>query len=329
MFSKTVFLRISLFAFLMVATPLSCLSARESNRRPLVIATMFPQYDCARRIAGDMADVRLIGTHNSDQHRAKPTPQEVRLMASADIVLQNGAMERVTRYYDVTIPNSKRIPLFDITKGIEVSRIEYPAEWFGDGNPGGCIVWYENDAHTWLDPPRAMEMVRNIANALSGIDSRNAWRYRSNAEELCEELEELDTTFRNVLAEGAARPLAFGGRFAFGYFFERYGLKRIALHTACYPIIPVGRENYKGFARNDAWRVERVKERILEHKIRYIFVDTQDDPGIAEAISAETGVKIVAVDSMHAPPSLDDSNGGRTYIDVMRSNLAAFSLELE
>ena len=56
---------------------------REQNTsedRLQVVTTIFPQYDFARQIAGDNADVRMLLKPGEEIHSYEPTPQDIRMI---------------------------------------------------------------------------------------------------------------------------------------------------------------------------------------------------------------------------------------------------------
>jgi zinc transport system substrate-binding protein len=55
-----------------------------------VIATLFPQYDFARQIAGDRADVKLLLPPGVESHAFEPTPSDVIAINEADVFIYTG-----------------------------------------------------------------------------------------------------------------------------------------------------------------------------------------------------------------------------------------------
>ena len=64
-------------------------AGRESEKTS-VVATLFPQYDLAREIAGDRADVELLLDFGADAHSYDPTPADVMKIANADLFIYTG-----------------------------------------------------------------------------------------------------------------------------------------------------------------------------------------------------------------------------------------------
>lgn len=61
------------------------------NERIEVVATLFPQYDFARQIAGARADVTLLLPPGVESHAYEPTPADIIRINQADVFLYTGA----------------------------------------------------------------------------------------------------------------------------------------------------------------------------------------------------------------------------------------------
>lgn len=60
-----------------------------------VVTTLFPYYDFTRQIAGDKVDLSMVIPAGQDSHSFEPTPADIRLIQSADLLICNGgAMEQ-------------------------------------------------------------------------------------------------------------------------------------------------------------------------------------------------------------------------------------------
>ena len=63
-------------------------TAQEEKIR--IVATLFPQYDFAKAIAGDKAEVTLLLPAGMESHAYEPTPQDVLTIHQADLFLYTG-----------------------------------------------------------------------------------------------------------------------------------------------------------------------------------------------------------------------------------------------
>ena len=62
----------------------------EENSRLQVVTTIFPQYDFARHIAGDRADVTMLLKPGEEVHSYEPTPQDIKKIQNCDLFIYVG-----------------------------------------------------------------------------------------------------------------------------------------------------------------------------------------------------------------------------------------------
>ncbi len=87
--------------------------------KPLVMATLFPQFDMARHIGGDFVDVKLVLPPGIDAHGFDPTFDDVRGILDADLLLYTGdALEPwVSRFIIANAPS--RLRILDLSTNVE------------------------------------------------------------------------------------------------------------------------------------------------------------------------------------------------------------------
>ncbi|MBQ6590227.1 MAG: zinc ABC transporter substrate-binding protein [Lachnospiraceae bacterium] len=64
--------------------------ASDKGTRLQVVTTIFPQYDFARYIGGDRADVHMLLKPGEEIHSYEPTPQDIRLIQNSDLFIYVG-----------------------------------------------------------------------------------------------------------------------------------------------------------------------------------------------------------------------------------------------
>lgn len=142
------------------------------------------------------------------------------------------------------------------------------------------------DPHAWLDPANAALWLGVIADELARLDPENAARYAANAQAARDGLAALE-------AEIAARIAPLDGRFivfhdAYHYFEARFGIEAsgaISLSDAAPP----------GPAR-----VAEIRDLVADQAITCVFAEPQFNPGIIDAVFADTGVKVGVIDPLGA-----------------------------
>ncbi len=305
---------------------LTITAAAGETAKPTVIATLFPQYDFARQIAGDHADVRLLLPPGAESHSFEPTPADMRAIADADVFIYTGEyMEPwAKRLADSAASSSGGPVIVDASAGIAPVRTEALAEHDHDhdhqdahDHEAETGHYHEFDPHIWLDPVYAMVMVDNVKTALIAADPANAETYARNAARLTNDLEALHTGFQKTVAASPRRTLVFGERFAFAYFFSRYGLEMVGAYASCAPGAEPGLR-----------AVIDVVDYVRENNVKYIYLEAMSTSRISTVIHDETGATILPVDSLHNL-SAERLAAGDSFQTVMAENMAAFAKGLE
>ena len=65
-------------------------SDAEEQSRLQVVTTFFPQYDFARQITGDSADVTMLLKPGEEVHSYEPTPQDIKTIQNSDLFIYVG-----------------------------------------------------------------------------------------------------------------------------------------------------------------------------------------------------------------------------------------------
>lgn len=323
-----------------------------------IVATLFPQYDFARQIAGNRADVRLLLPPGAESHSFEPTPADMRDVSRADVFIYTGEHMEPWAKRIVDAHAAGAVMVVDASAGIELHddheshedeggdgrangkqadgerrHGKYDAlmsiqsehakagggeeSGSGEGEGDGHVHAHDVDPHIWLDPVMAGVMADNIGSALADRDPDNAQHYLENTLALCAELDRLDADFAARVRAAGRRLLVFGERFAFAYFFKRYGLESASPYNSC----AVGAE--PGL-RAVIDTINLVKREGIEH----IYAEAYATSRMASLISRETGADVLYVDSLHNPP-LERQLAGISYQSVMRENMDAFARGLE
>ena len=260
-----------------------------------IIATLFPQYDFARAITGDKANVKMLLSPGTESHDYDPTPAAVLEISEADIFIYTGDSMETWAAEMLKNINTEKVRVLDCTQGIEFRRSDDEHD-------------HEIDPHVWTSPVNAGIMVKNILDAVCAVDPGNTEYYRSNADNYLKQLEELDAEFRTIVAEGKRKEIVFGSRFALKYFAEEYGLSYTAAIASCEsedePSVSV---------------MNSIIEKVKTEKIPVVYYEELTEPRIAQKIAEATGCEIRQFHSCHNL-SKDEFDRGVSYIDLMKEN---------
>jgi zinc transport system substrate-binding protein len=266
-----------------------------ADGRPQVVAAFYPLFEAAQRVGGDRVQVRNLTPAGAEPHDLELNSRQVDRIEDADVLIFLG------RGFQPALEKAA-----DRAKGAKVDllgevRSLLPAP-VGDAD-------LDIDPHVWLDPTLMKAMVARVATALSEADPPNRTTYEANAAAYSRELDDLDASFRQGLAQ-CDRRVMVTSHDAFGYLARAYGLTQDAI---------------AGLAPESEPTPQRLAE--LAAKVRAdgtntIFYETLVSPKVAQTLAREAGVGTAVLDPLEGL-SEDDAKAGKTYVSVMRENLAA------
>ncbi len=281
--------------------------------KPLSIVTsLYPQYDFARSIVGDKADVILILPPGVESHSFEPTPQDMVTLQNADLFLYTGKEMEPWAY---KLTESIDAKIVDLSSGITLMDLE---EHEDEHEDEGEEEEHEElvDPHFWTDPNLAIVMVENILESLKAVDVDNAAYYEANANTLKQALLDLDVEISETLSKTTSKTILSGGHFAFGYFVERYGLE----HMSPY-------EGFSPDAEPTPKKIAALIETINETDAKAIFYEELIDPKVSRVIAEETGIEMLLLHGAHNVTK-EEFESGKSYITFMKENLERLKIGL-
>ena len=287
-----------------------------------IVATLFPQYDFARTIAGDLADVTLLLPPGAESHSYEPSPADVIRINKADLFIYTG--EAMEGWAASILSGLEGDPvILDISEGIALQKEadeheeheheedahegEHVHEDGGDRHAHNTHV-HDVDPHIFTSPRRALQMAQHLEDTLCEIDPQNSAVYRAHGADLRGELAALDAEFTAITQNAVRHKLIFGGRFAFGYFVADYGLAYDSAYDSC-----------SSETEPAAADVARLIDEVRGEKIPVVYYEELSNPKIAQLICDETGATPLLLHSCHNI-SKDELQGGATYLSLMRQN---------
>ncbi len=271
----------------------------QVSDRLSIVTSLYPQYDFARSIVGDKADVILILPPGVESHSFEPTPQDMVTLQNADLFLYTGKEMEPWAY---KLTGSIDAKIVDLSAGITLMDLEEHEE----------LV----DPHFWTDPNLAIIMVENILTSLKEIDGNNTDYYEANANTLKQALVDLDIEIKETFSKTTSKTILSGGHFAFGYFVERYGLK----HMSPY-------EGFSPDAEPTPKKIVALIETINETDAKAIFYEELIDPKVSRVISEETDIEMLLLHGAHNVTK-EEFEAGKSYITFMKENLERLKIGL-
>jgi len=277
----------------------SVTTEKNNEKKLKIVATLFPQYDFAKTIAGDTAEVTLLLPPGAESHSYEPSPADVIAINEADLFIYTGdAMEAWVPSLLTSLEGNPAI--LDISSGIDLHQGH---THHGDEHQ------HNVDPHIFTNPLYAMKMAKNLETKLCEIDPEHSEEYKKRGEAFQAELADLHQQISQLVDTAKRKKLIFGGRFAFLYFTEAYGLSYDAAFDSC-----------SSESEPSAADLIRIIDTVKNENIPVVYYEELSDPKTAQLISRETGAKALLLHSCHNI-SKDEMAKGVTYLSLMKNNL--------
>lgn len=292
-----------------MSTGCSSHSSESATNKIKVTASLFPQYDFARQIAGDKAEISILLPPGSESHTYDPSPADILKISSSDIFLYTGKeMEPWADQIISSVQNDKLI-IADVSSGIDLIESEHHNHHRGEHNHHEHEHEHSLDPHIWLDLTLVAKMVDNITSAFCEKDPQNSGYYKNNAENLKQELLELDADFNDMISTSRRKSIVFACRFAHLYFIKRYGFDYISAFDSC-----------STEAEPSVKKVAKILDFIEKNEIPAVYYEEFSEPKIANSIAEQTGVKTLKFSTLHNVTK-EQLESGVTFVELMRENL--------
>jgi zinc/manganese transport system substrate-binding protein len=200
---------------LLVAGPSAHSAAHEAPLRVVVSFSILQ--DIARQIGGEDAEIVSLVGPDADAHAFEPSPDQVRLLAAAQLLIVNGLgfeswLTRLTRSAQYGGPV--------IAASDGIAPLVKPEPGHAEPLP---------DPHAWQDVRNVMVYAANIAGALASADPAHARNYHERLGRYERTLEALDRHVRDELAAlPEAKRRVITTHDAFGYYGKAYGVAFLA-----------------------------------------------------------------------------------------------------
>lgn len=287
-------------------------SVVKNEEKLQIVATLFPQYDFAKQIVKDKADVKLLLNSGVETHNYEPTGKDmITILSGSDMFLYTGTNLEPWTEKIVQNLESTNCKIVNVSDGIELITIEE----FEERHINSEILIEEHeeehkhqeiyDGHIWQNPKNAVKMLDNVLKALCEIDPDNAEYYTKNAEEYRNQILELDGELRNIVNQSERKEIAVGGEFAYAYLVEEYGINFVSVYTNC------GEGEDPSIAK-----VKSVIDYINKYYIPVVYYEELSEGTVAKMIAEETEAEPLVLYSIHNGDTEKD-----TYVSLMSKNL--------
>ncbi len=259
-----------------------------------IVASFSILGDMAKQVGGEDVVVETLVGPNGDAHVFQPSPNDVKRVANAQMVLMNGLNLEGWMTRTLQAAGFKGKPVI-AAAGIKALSFEE------DGKR-------TMDPHAWQDLSLGQAYVRTIAAALIAADPAHRDGYQRRADAYLQALADLDReTKATIAAIPAEKRQVITAHDAFQYFGKAYGITFIA---------PVG---ISEDAEPSAAAVGKLIKQIRKTGVKALFIENMTDPRLVEQMARETGAELggtLYADALSAPGTEADS-----YIGMFKANV--------
>ena len=256
-------------------------------------------------------------------------------MQEADVLICNGGeMEQWVKKVLGSLDTShmKVLTMMDYVDVVEEEHVEGMEEnehhhedvYEEDGHEkddheeeDGHEMHIEYDEHIWTSPVNAQAIVKIISRTLAEAAPGEQSRFEANTQAYLQELEDLDSQFRQVADQGRLHMIVVADKFPFRYFADEYGLSYRAAFSGC-----------SGDTEPSASTIAYLIDKVKEDRIPAVYYLELSSHRTAEIIQEETGAAPLLLHSCHNV-TRKQFDEGVTYLQLMRQNVENLRYGLE
>ncbi|MBX2862630.1 MAG: zinc ABC transporter substrate-binding protein [Leptolyngbyaceae cyanobacterium MAG.088] len=235
-----------------------------------VIASYSVICDLTAQIVADAAQLNCLIPSDQDPHTYQAKPSDRKAIDTADLVFYAG-LNFEPAIIDMATASESEAPKIALHDEAVQQLIEVDED--GEVSP---------DPHIWHDIENGLEMVSLIRDNLVAVDPDNADAYTQNAEQLTDELQQLDAWIPEQIAtipESQRRLITTHD--AMGYYAQAYGL------TVEGTLLGMSTEE-----QPTATQVNILAKSIRDKAIPTIFAELTADDRVLKTVAGEAGVSI-------------------------------------
>ena len=262
-------------------------SLAAGSTRPKVVATTGFLADIAGEIAGPSAQVISLLPQGSDPHRYEAVPNDTKILAEADLIIQNGL--NLEGWLDKIIAQAA-------TKAIKRTA-SVGIEPLNDPEHAGSY-----DPHAWMDPLLGRVYAQNIYRALVELCPHDSIALTARWQSYDQRLWELHLESDSILKSIPERfRILATNHDAFRYFAARYRFRVVTL---------LGTSTDADVRTSDVLHMKQV---VLQNDLPCVFVEANLNPKMLQEIAKDAGCRLgpaLYADSMGPPGSGADSYTG-------------------
>jgi len=257
------------------------ISYSSLNAEVKVVATIKPIHSLVAGVMDGLGSPSLIVDGSNSPHNFSLKPSHAKMIEDAEIIFWVGEdLETfMIKSLESIANNATKVSFMDLDN---ITKLKFKEEnilevegYDDDHDDHDDHADGEFDAHIWLDPKNAIEIVNEIAKTLSLKDPNNKNVYYSNAEKLNHSLNELIKKI-NLSINKDARFIVFHD--AYQYFEKRFDVSSAGALILNEEALP------------SAKKVSEIHKIIKKQNINCIISEPQFNPNIIKSIAQDSSI---------------------------------------
>lgn len=264
----------------------------QSPQKLKVVSTASMFTDMASNVGGDLVETATIVPIGGDPHIYEPTPGDVQLILSADLILQNG-LTFEGWIHDLIRNSGTKAPVITITKGINpiVSTKHQNA----------------TDPHAWMSPVNGIIYAENIRDAFIALLPDQREKITAQCDAYVAELRALDAYIRTQIGKiDTNKRVLITSHDSFHYFGNEYGVQLESV---------LGTSTDADVRTSDLVRLNTI---IRGKKIPVVFIESTINPKLLKQVADDNEIKIGG--KLYSDSLGDKDTPANTYINMVRYN---------
>ena len=260
-----------------------------------VVTTIKPLHSLISNVMKGVGEPSLIIEGTSNPHNFVLKPSHAKLLQDADIIFWIG--EDLEAFMEKPLSSlakdAKKISFMELGS-IKKLKFRENNIFDHDDHDGHKEDDHDDhdghnhgefDAHLWLDPVNAKEMVIEISHELSELDPANKNKYKANADKTIEVLDSLIKEVNQSLPKDISYVVFHD---AYQYFEKRFEVTSAGALTLNPDVLP------------GAKQIVDIQSLIKEKNIKCIFSEPQYNPKIIETLASDTNISTGTMDPLGA-----------------------------
>ncbi|HYE11400.1 MAG TPA: zinc ABC transporter substrate-binding protein [Patescibacteria group bacterium] len=272
-----------------------------------IYASFYPMQFLVSEIAGDKAQVKSLVPAGVEPHDWEPKPRTLAELQESDMLVYNGA--GMEAWLGDLLPSIEKagVKTVNTSMGLDLIPFDEKNADEHEDEEGEAEVALIYDPHIWVSPVKYKQQAQNVLDALIEMDAANQEYYSANYEKLAEQLDKLDSDYRQASAAFNNKVFVVSHS-AFEYLAKEYGLTQL-------PIRGVTPQ-----AEPSPAKLAELAEICRENNIKYIFFESLVSPKLSETLANEIGAQVLVLNDGQGITE-EQIKQGRNYITVMYENL--------